>query len=271
MDGMTCHGSACAFVVVGVGCNKTRRRRTRWRSFCAFGSGVLLHDCNVLLHGAISFCTDLCFVARRNVRVPGAMLIWPTELSPIARLSVGSPTGKRALYVANAILNRFSRDARATWSECRALAAEVLLSTGRAHDSTSLRPAVFAVGHCHIDTAWLWPFDETRRKVTRSWVTMVRYMQSHPKFVFVASQAQQFAWLQRDQPGVFARVKDAVGTGRFATVGVTTRGVPTLAVLGRWGGVNERAISGFKASNAKRWSRRAMLRNSQAHHNRCKR
>lgn len=21
---------------------------------------------------------------------------------------------------------------------------------------------VFATGHCHIDTAWLWPFDETK-------------------------------------------------------------------------------------------------------------
>jgi alpha-mannosidase len=23
---------------------------------------------------------------------------------------------------------------------------------------------IYAVGHCHIDTAWLWPFRETRRK-----------------------------------------------------------------------------------------------------------
>lgn len=23
---------------------------------------------------------------------------------------------------------------------------------------------IHAVGHCHIDTAWLWPFKETRRK-----------------------------------------------------------------------------------------------------------
>lgn len=23
---------------------------------------------------------------------------------------------------------------------------------------------VFATGHCHIDTAWLWPFDETKRE-----------------------------------------------------------------------------------------------------------
>jgi len=28
---------------------------------------------------------------------------------------------------------------------------------------------VHAVGHCHIDTAWLWPYSETKRKIARSW------------------------------------------------------------------------------------------------------
>ena len=30
---------------------------------------------------------------------------------------------------------------------------------------------VYAVGHCHIDTAWLWPYAETKRKIARSWAT----------------------------------------------------------------------------------------------------
>lgn len=30
---------------------------------------------------------------------------------------------------------------------------------------------VYAVGHCHIDTAWLWPYAETKRKIARSWST----------------------------------------------------------------------------------------------------
>jgi len=28
---------------------------------------------------------------------------------------------------------------------------------------------IYAVGHCHIDTAWLWPYAETKRKIARSW------------------------------------------------------------------------------------------------------
>ena len=30
---------------------------------------------------------------------------------------------------------------------------------------------IYAVGHCHIDTAWLWPYAETKRKIARSWAT----------------------------------------------------------------------------------------------------
>jgi len=29
---------------------------------------------------------------------------------------------------------------------------------------------VFGVGHAHIDAAWLWPFEESRRKVLRTGV-----------------------------------------------------------------------------------------------------
>jgi hypothetical protein len=38
---------------------------------------------------------------------------------------------------------------------------------------------VMAVGHCHIDTAWLWPYDETRRKVNTPHHTTQRPEQHH--------------------------------------------------------------------------------------------
>ncbi|SEM44089.1 alpha-mannosidase [Streptacidiphilus jiangxiensis] len=76
-----------------------------------------------------------------------------------------------------------------------------------------------AVGHAHIDTAWLWPQRETVRKVARTCANVVELMDSHPGFVFAMSQAQQLAWLKEHRPEVFARVADAVGAGRFVPVG----------------------------------------------------
>ena len=42
-----------------------------------------------------------------------------------------------------------------------------------------------------LDTAWLWPYAETRRKVARSWSSALQIGQNYPEMVFAVSQAQQ--------------------------------------------------------------------------------
>src|SRR3546814_2381795 len=51
-----------------------------------------------------------------------------------------------------------------------------------------------AVGHAHIDSAWLWPLRETRRKVARTVSNVATLAQEYPELVFAFSQAQQHAW-----------------------------------------------------------------------------
>ena len=70
--------------------------------------------------------------------------------------------------------------------EMRAIAAQFLDHDG---DGGSLGCGLItAIGHCHIDTAWLWPYAESRRKAGRSWSTVDRLMDRYPDFTFVASQ-----------------------------------------------------------------------------------
>lgn len=76
-----------------------------------------------------------------------------------------------------------------------------------------------AVGHAHIDSAWLWPLRETVRKVARTASNVTGLMDRHPDFVFAMSQAQQFAWLKQHHPAVYSRVRDKVAAGRFVPVG----------------------------------------------------
>ena len=78
---------------------------------------------------------------------------------------------------------------------------------------------VSAVGHAHIDSAWLWPLRETVRKVARTSSNVVALMDEHPEFVFAMSQAQQLAWIKEHRPEVFARVKEKVAEGTFVPVG----------------------------------------------------
>ena len=78
---------------------------------------------------------------------------------------------------------------------------------------------VHAVGHAHIDSAWLWPVRETVRKVARTFANVLELMDADPEFVFTASSAQQYAWLQEYYPDLFARVAARVREGRFVPTG----------------------------------------------------
>ncbi|MFF7356600.1 alpha-mannosidase [Streptomyces filipinensis] len=78
---------------------------------------------------------------------------------------------------------------------------------------------ISAVGHAHIDSAWLWPLRETVRKVARTTANMTALIEDEPEFVFAMSQAQQWAWVKEHRPEVWARVKKAVAEGRFVPAG----------------------------------------------------
>ncbi|SDU99181.1 alpha-mannosidase [Microlunatus sagamiharensis] len=77
----------------------------------------------------------------------------------------------------------------------------------------------YAVGHAHIDSAWLWPVRETVRKVARTFANVCDLIEREEQFVFAASSAQQYAWLKEFYPGLFERVRGHVQAGRFVPVG----------------------------------------------------
>ena len=57
-----------------------------------------------------------------------------------------------------------------------------------------------AVGHAHIDSAWLWPLRETVRKVRPDLANVADWPTRDPDFVFACSSAQQFAWMKEYYP-----------------------------------------------------------------------
>ncbi|WP_436520703.1 alpha-mannosidase [Actinoplanes sp. HUAS TT8] len=78
---------------------------------------------------------------------------------------------------------------------------------------------VSAIGHAHIDSAWLWPVRETIRKVARTAAGMTELMEIDPDFRYGMSSAQQYAWLKEHRPEVWDRVREAVKDGRFIPLG----------------------------------------------------
>lgn len=78
---------------------------------------------------------------------------------------------------------------------------------------------IFATGHAHIDSAWLWPTRETVRKCARTFSNVLDLMDRDPDLTFTCSSAQQFAWMKQYHPGIFERIAERVKEGRFVPVG----------------------------------------------------
>ncbi|MDI9830110.1 glycoside hydrolase family 38 C-terminal domain-containing protein [Streptomyces sp. KAU_LT] len=78
---------------------------------------------------------------------------------------------------------------------------------------------ISGVGHAHIDSAWLWPIRETKRKTSRTFSNVTSLADEYEEFVFACSQAQQYEWVRDHYPHVWARIQESVKKGQWAPVG----------------------------------------------------
>ncbi|MGH2517382.1 MAG: alpha-mannosidase, partial [Ktedonobacterales bacterium] len=85
--------------------------------------------------------------------------------------------------------------------------------------SSDIRPTVTAIGHGHLDVAWLWQTHHTREKTARTFGIATSLMERYPDYHFLHTTPQVFAWLERDYPALFERVQERVREGRFEAGG----------------------------------------------------
>ncbi|RMB59893.1 alpha-mannosidase [Tessaracoccus antarcticus] len=107
-----------------------------------------------------------------------------------------------------------SGDIPLTAAEARQILAPLLVS-----GANSSAQKMTAVGHAHIDSAWLWPIRETRRKILRTFSNVTALADEYPDFHFAATSAQHYQWLKEASPEVFDRVRAAIARGQWHVVG----------------------------------------------------
>jgi alpha-mannosidase len=105
-------------------------------------------------------------------------------------------------------------DISGTAAFARAELVQVLAAPAAASAHT-----LWAVGHAHIDSAWLWPLRETVRKTSRTFANVTHLATEYPEFVFACSQAQQYAWVKDRFPQIFQRMQAAAKAGQWVPVG----------------------------------------------------
>ena len=77
----------------------------------------------------------------------------------------------------------------------------------------------WAVGHTHIDVAWLWRLRQSRDKACRSFSTVLKLMEEYPEYKFMSSQAQLYEYVKEDYPEVYEKIKERVKEGRWEVEG----------------------------------------------------
>lgn len=78
---------------------------------------------------------------------------------------------------------------------------------------------VYAVGHAHLDLAWLWPLRESKRKAERTFSNALYNIGKYETYVFGASQPQQFQWVKDKRPELYRELQEAVKDGRMELQG----------------------------------------------------
>ncbi|KAJ7846613.1 glycoside hydrolase family 38 protein [Mycena olivaceomarginata] len=160
-------------------------------------------------------------------------LLWDftTLRELVDTLPGNTPLQNAALTAANGIMNTFDHTDPSSIARARKVAQGVFgkdwdavndgadVYDGADGEGEKGRSLVWGIGHCHIDTAWLWPYSVTQQKTARSWATQLDLMARYPEHRFACSQAQQFKWLEAQYPALFSRIAAQVAAGKFHPIG----------------------------------------------------
>jgi alpha-mannosidase len=125
-----------------------------------------------------------------------------------------APRRAHLLFALNAAVNAYRRAGADGIPAARALLAAEFAAPPVASQGT-----VNVLGHSHIDTAWLWPIRETIRKCSRTFATVLKYMEQYPDYRYVQSQPQLYAFVKEHYPALYARIKEAIIAGRWEAQG----------------------------------------------------
>ena len=100
-----------------------------------------------------------------------------------------------------------------------ARAARAVVAAALERPANASAHVVNAIGHAHIDTAWLWPQRETIRKAARTFANVTALAEEYPELMFACSQAQQYAWIKHEYPQLYQRIQRAVAKRQWIPAG----------------------------------------------------
>lgn len=83
----------------------------------------------------------------------------------------------------------------------------------------STAPKLYMMGQSHLDIAWLWPIEETKRKIARTLSNQMALLEQYPAYKYVQSQPYLFQIVKDLYPELYGRIKYYVAEGRIIPEG----------------------------------------------------
>ena len=103
---------------------------------------------------------------------------------------------------------------------------------GKVCGKEQTRGEIALFGHTHIDVAWLWTLAQTKEKAQRSFSTVIALMEQYPDYIFMSSQPQLYAYVKKNDPELYEKIKERIKEGRWETEGAMWLEADTNLVSG---------------------------------------
>ncbi|MBN1878091.1 MAG: alpha-mannosidase [Anaerolineae bacterium] len=78
---------------------------------------------------------------------------------------------------------------------------------------------LYMIGNAHIDPVWLWRWHEGFHEVLATFRSALDRLNEDEAFVFTASSAAFYDWVEQQDPAMFAEIQARVAEGRWGLVG----------------------------------------------------
>ena len=78
---------------------------------------------------------------------------------------------------------------------------------------------IHLVGNAHLDPAWMWRMSEGFEAFSATCRSALARMEEFPGFIFTASSAAQYEFVEQTDPNLFLQIQEAVKEGKWCIVG----------------------------------------------------
>lgn len=170
---------------------------------------------NSILGEYLNGCSHLksASVVRRDSRMQEIYWDFDVLMDYVEAVTAEDPKKFEILRGLRAVRNLIVYNDPQWYSKAKAITNKLLNLAGC--DNTQ----VTAVGHAHLDLAWLWPIRESYRKAKRTLANMLYLLELYPDFQFVIPQPQQLAWIKEQDPKLYEKIKKYEKEGKIEIVG----------------------------------------------------